>query len=207
MLGHILSNPIRKTLGGIIRVPSIPVGTVLAYDNFTGVDGTDISSRSPLVGPGWVVTGGNATIQDNALSLDTDYMMATMDVGVADVEVTADWTPAVGASNRQLITVRGITGDNAWGLMVRENNNDWLLREGAGIGGTTIDSGAYTFVQGTTYQVRFRAQGSMLYGYIDGNLIFSQATGGTYDSQTLVGTYRFVGSDLTLLDNFEVRSI
>lgn len=69
-----------------------PEGTfppaVLARDEFTGEDGTDLNGRIPPVGNPWTVDAGTIQIQDNAaqsIAFTGDESLAFIDVGYANV--------------------------------------------------------------------------------------------------------------------------
>ncbi len=185
-------------------------------DAFTDANGTGLDSHAPdldSVGNGWAsmalrstFTPGGGTIQGNQLQLGTDNAGHAIDSGLSDAIVEADWTPAVGADNRNSIIFRYTTDGNHWALRVREPNGDIVIEEVTADAGYDRASAAFTWTEGQTYRLKVVINGDSIKGYVDGVQKVSY-TSSVRETATKHGLARHTGADASRFDNFRVRGL
>ena len=143
-----------------------PVFASFVNDNFTGTDGTDLSSHTSDSGHTWTKRGGSAIVINNnrinsAASDDSNGYYSSATPASADYEVQADFTVGNSANVTPAIGIRMATGA-VTGYIVLYGNGTWELHAVvAGVEGAAI--GTYTGDQPTTTKtVVLKASGTTI---------------------------------------------
>lgn len=196
-----------------ITEPEVLAPLVIAQDTFTDLDGTLITSHAPEVGPGWTVvriassgTIETVDIQGNALRFTSHSDAVVMDLGEADVTVTADWTPAAAVDNRNSVVFRYVDANNFWIFNVREPDADVNIYESSAGSLTLRGSAAKTFAEGTTYALKVVTSGATVTCSVDGVETVSYGSAAAHQTATKHGLGRNGGANETRMDNFEVTT-
>lgn len=140
-------------------------GASLAGDDFTGTNGTNINGRTALgaQGAAWAVNAGTATIQANALSLNTSGS-ASVNVGSRPRIVEATLT-RVDSGSRPMILFRGDgTTSGSWRCKAEFDRISLQIPGG----GTVAQTGAITFTEDVAYTVKVVDTGSRIRCFVNG---------------------------------------
>lgn len=193
----------------VFAKPILPVSFVL-QDTFTDVDGTQITSHSMDVGPGWSISGmglqaaGTADKYDifgNRLRLKQDDTCIVAESGISDGTIEVQWTPQAGVDDRNSIVFRYVDANNQWLFNLRSPNGDIRLLLTDGVSVLQKAASPFTWVDGQTYNIKVVLNGNTKQCYIDDVLKFTNAES-NYSTATKHGLGRNFGGDNSEFDNF-----
>jgi hypothetical protein len=201
----------RKSIMPIVFAkPVSPASPFLLQDTFTDVDGTQITSHTMDVGPGWSISGmglqsaGTADkydIFDNRLRLKQDDTCIVSEAGVSDGTIEVQWTPQVAVDDRNSIVFRYVDADNHWLFNLRGPQDDIRLLITNGTSVLLKDSLSFSWVDGQTYNIKVVLAGNTKQCYIDDVLKFTNVES-NYSTATKHGLGRNFGSEGSEFDNF-----
>ena len=162
-----------STPGGGVVVPGI---TYLLQDEFTDTDDVALTSHTKNFGPAWT---GNATpkISSNKATAVTDMSLncTVADVGAADGILSVRVGGAYGDSdcNQPMIVLRYVS-DNSYSFVTFTNAAVSLFKI-INKATTLLATAAYTFVDGTEYNVRIVLINESVKVYINGVLVLNDS--------------------------------
>ncbi len=169
-----------------------PPPAFLLRDRFVDADGTAISAHAMIVGPGWTVDVGAATIETNAVvpTLGTEVVIFS-DAGVADVVVKARFTtPASGALDFAIL-VNVADGNNYWLFQGSSTASQWRLFEMTGGSFTLHGTSTVTLTHATTYVLSAHASGDTIDCFVGGALVLTYTAGGRPHQADTSAGYRW----------------
>lgn len=140
-------------------------GLARAADDFTGTNGTNINGRTALgtSGVAWNVAAGTATIQSNALSMNTSAV-ALLNVGAGTRSVEAMLTRSDSGSRPMLLFRAAATLAGSW--RVKAEFDRVTLQDSTG--STVQQTGAITFTEDVAYHVKVVDTGSFIEVFVNG---------------------------------------
>ena len=185
-------------------VPAPPA--YLLYDQFIDADGTDLTTHTMDVGPGWTSFAGTWWIQSNSASLHTSASQNQIvsDAGVADVTVKVTYTPSA-------------IYDGALTFNASDSSNFWILSPDAGDGNFRlfkIVSGFYIeavfdsfpLTAGTPYDLTLVTSSDTITYYVDGTMIRQFSEVGRFNSTATLFGLRTGDDTNSSWNNFIVQN-
>lgn len=179
-----------------IRVPEDTwLPTPLAYDTFTGANGTSLDAHTSnttgpdsqtVVGRAWTERSGDWDIQSNRANPD-GAAIATVAGGLADVVV--DCTVNGGAAGQPAICLRYADTSNYWFLQADRANNQFELHEYNATVDTVRANAAVVINDSTDYDLRAICDGQTIDGFLDGANKITYGTAALNETATIHGLY------------------
>lgn len=182
---------------GFVRIPDELFTNIipLAYDTFTGTNGTSLDAHTSdtsgpdsqtVTGRSWTEVVGDWDIQSNEANPD-GAAIATCDPGDADVVV--DLTVNGGTGGQPGIVLRYKDSNNYWYLQADRANNQLELHEVNGGVDTVRANTAVTINDSTDYNLRAICDGQTIDGYLNGGSKITYSSAVLNETETLHGLY------------------
>lgn len=152
--------------------------SALVYDTFTGADGTNLTSRSPDIGPTPTASDWTFQIQGNkaqctAVGADP-FGVVKYETNRANVAITATVNISV-AGSRHGIAARVSNPSNFWRITIRTAGIFEIMEVNGGTQ-TVRASAALTINTGVDYALRCVTSGATISGSVDGGNDISYAS-------------------------------
>lgn len=173
--------------------------TVLGADNFTGANGTAVTSSTPETGPAWelIAGSGDFTIQSNRLRGNDINLIAAAAQNVGESDVTCTLTirfetNVTGTIRMAGVLLRAQDANNFWYVVVDCINNLFLIGQRTGVSTfTTRASTAFTPSPDTDYVIEVVADGATISATLDGGnaINYASATAQLYRCRHGVFSY------------------
>ena len=189
----------------IAATPSGP--TVYADDDFNNTDGTNLTSHTMDVGPGW--TAGRGTWQINANRVSTitgggdNECVAWVECGASDVVLTADVRAGAGGERRLAGNIS--TADLLW-LGYTGGASTFIFQKTGSGAFTSRASGSCTAgTAGTIYPVKLECLGDLIRWTAGGATISYTGSPRAHKTETKHGIHVAHGSTVSY-DSFHAES-
>ncbi len=150
----------------------LKAASAIFLDNFTGTNGTNLTSHTPDIGSAWTINTGGTEIQSNKASSPADSKVS-VDMTAADGTLIAEMDSPVG--NNDALIFRKVDASNYWRFQIN----------GAGVTGFTaallIDTtggsdnvtSTSTTMGGGLHEWKVVMNGTSIEGFIDGVSVIS----------------------------------
>jgi hypothetical protein len=167
-------------------IVSAPLPGLFAFDSFSDVSGSLLSTRVPDLGAtGWAALVGGFTINDGRArsNVQTSTMSMTVTPPAADYKVEAQLRMLSDAGNSTYVAAR-VTNSTTMIIGGYRVGHGWSAGPMVSGSYTQVVVSAATLVVGTTYLIRLEVQGTAIRLYVDNQLVGQ----GTSSSISAVGT-------------------
>jgi hypothetical protein len=180
--------------------------SLLLWDTFTDVTGTNITAHTMNIGPGWTVSGTTWTIQTNQVEVTgasggTIYAGA----GVANVTASVDVNITATTAVRHGHAGRFSDANNAWRTTLNQSGGLFELVEVASGTSTVRASASLTVNTGTAYTIAVTYNGTTITATVNGGSQISYGSASSNQTVTNFGCYAGTSNKATF-DNFVVNS-
>jgi hypothetical protein len=200
----------RGRIAGVLGVGRGAAAALLIAEEFTAVNGTNLSGRapSPINVPGtvWSVFGtATWTIQSGRATKTSGggQNLVVANAGVANAVIVCDVTVG-NSAERQGLAIRATDTNNLWIFGWNNSNVIQIFERTAGAGAVRA-SAALTLTVGSTHEFAVVCSGTTIIGFVDGVQYVSYATATAHQSVTNHGLY--AGSTAApAWDNFELSA-
>jgi hypothetical protein len=206
---------VRKVLASFVLAAVLPLMAVINSDTFTGLDNTDIDSRSPDVGGNWDDTSTSdwEILSNKAASVTSvGWVFAVVDSSDASVLIEADIDIPSANDVVCALTTRFLDDNDYWIVdIIRQSGANYRMRIVDNQSGSETardedtDVGA---IGGTTVNVTVTANGNTITGYLNDVQTVTYASASFQNTETKhgLGTYNAGFSMDCRWDNFVVNS-